>query len=120
MHYTDYKREVLSDATDALSDYVDYYDDFADAYDQLWINDSVTGNGSGSYTFSTYQAELNTRDLVWDDDFASALADMGMTIADALKDGPESCDVIARCCALSEVAGEIEDAWDELKGADNE
>ena len=26
-------------------------------YDDLWIEDSVTGNGSGSYTFNTYEAE---------------------------------------------------------------
>lgn len=27
--------------------------------DDLWAEDSVTGNASGSYTFSTYQAEEN-------------------------------------------------------------
>lgn len=25
--------------------------------DELWTNDGVTGNGCGSYTFSTWQAE---------------------------------------------------------------
>lgn len=27
--------------------------------DDLWIEDSVTGNASGSYTFNTWQAEEN-------------------------------------------------------------
>lgn len=27
--------------------------------DDLWADDSVTGNGSGSYTFSTWKAEEN-------------------------------------------------------------
>ena len=27
--------------------------------EDLWINDSVTGNASGSYTCNTYQAEEN-------------------------------------------------------------
>lgn len=27
--------------------------------DALWCEDSVTGNGSGSYTFSTWKAEEN-------------------------------------------------------------
>ena len=39
------------------------YEDVDEAYDQLfddmWVNDSVTGNASGSYTFNTYKAEEN-------------------------------------------------------------
>ena len=28
-------------------------------YDELFLSDAVTGNASGSYTFSTYDAEQN-------------------------------------------------------------
>lgn len=30
---------------------------YEEMYDNLWTSDSVTGNGSGSYTFNTWQAE---------------------------------------------------------------
>ena len=33
--------------------------DYNDIYDELFIADSVTGNGSGSYTFNTWEAEEN-------------------------------------------------------------
>ena len=33
--------------------------DYNSLYDAMFISDEITGNGSGSYTFSTYQAEEN-------------------------------------------------------------
>lgn len=34
-------------------------DKFSELYNDAWIDDSVTGNASGSYTFSTWKAEEN-------------------------------------------------------------
>lgn len=33
--------------------------DYDDLFEKLWVEDSVTGNASGSYTFNTWQAEEN-------------------------------------------------------------
>ena len=38
--------------------------DFQTLYDEMFINDSITGNASGSYTFNTWQAEENIRQRI--------------------------------------------------------
>lgn len=61
-HY-DYKKAVKEDALDALYDYdeaqeIEDVDDLADfIQDNLFDADSVTGNGSGSYTFDSKKAK---------------------------------------------------------------
>ena len=70
--------------------------------DYLWTDDSVTGNGSGSYTFSSYKAaEYLTPNL----DLLVEVAEEfgGETLVSLLKDGPEACDVAIRCYLLPEI-----------------
>lgn len=74
--------------------------------DDLWIADSVTGNGSGSYFFSTYKAEealLHNLDLL-----SEACEEFGSGV-DILKDGAEACDVTIRCYLLSGCIAEVLD-----------
>lgn len=78
--------------------------------DTLFVNDSVTGNASGSYTFSTWQAEENichNFELL-----TEALTEFGYNDLSYLKNGAEACDVTIRCYllgqAISEVLDEIE------------
>lgn len=78
--------------------------------DELWTVDSVTGNGSGSYTFSAWQAEENLCHNL--DLLGEACEEFGSGI-DILKDGVEACDVTIRCYLL---AGAISEALDELEG----
>lgn len=75
----------------------------------LFVNDSVTGNASGSYTFSTLQAEENlchNFELL-----TEALTEFGCDLS-YLEKGAEACDVTIRCYllgqAISEVLDEIE------------
>lgn len=80
-----------------MGEYVDY-DDLEDAKDAiqeaLWIADSVTGNGSGSYTFNTLLAELY---LVNNGD----LYDEAIEELDGEYDSsPEARDVTIRCHLL--------------------
>ena len=80
-------------------------------YDTLWTSDSVTGNGSGSYTFSTYDAEeyiCHNLDLL-----AEAVESLGGDM-DVLKGGAEACDVTIRCYLLGEIVGEITEELEEL------
>lgn len=77
--------------------------------DTLFVNDSVTGNASGSYTLSAWQAEENlchNFDLL-----TEALSEFGDYMS-YLENGAETCDVTIRCYllgrAISEVLDEIE------------
>ena len=67
--------------------------------DKLYTEDSVTGNGSGSYTFDQIKAEQN---LVsnWDL-LKEAITELGPDF-DPLAAGPEACDVLIRCYLLPE------------------
>lgn len=85
------------------------YEDKEEAYDQLfddmWIDDSVTGNGSGSYTFNTYIAEeylVHNWGLL-----KEALYEFDANKADILEAGAEWCDVTIRCYLLSDILMEV-------------
>jgi hypothetical protein len=90
-------------------------DELADSLnDDLWANDSVTGNGSGSYFFNTWKAEealCHNLDLL-----GEACEEFGST-ADLLKDGAEACDVTIRCYLLPQA---ISEALDELEEDDED
>ena len=90
-------------------------DELADSLnDDLWTNDSVTGNGSGSYFFNTWKAEealCHNLDLL-----GEACEEFGST-ADLLKDGAEACDVTIRCYLLPRA---ISEALDELEEDDED
>ena len=77
--------------------------------DELFTNDSVTGNASGSYTFSTWQAEENICHNL--DLLGEALQEFGSDM-DILKDGAEACDVAIRCYLLGQAINEVLDEMD--------
>lgn len=77
--------------------------------DELWTVDSVTGNASGSYTFSTWQAEeymAHNLDLL-----AEAMHEFGCCF-NYIEKGAEYCDVTIRCYLLGQA---IAAALDELE-----
>jgi hypothetical protein len=91
--------------------------------DKLWIEDSVTGNASGSYYCNTWKAEeaiSHNWDLL-----REALEEFGDS-GDALERGAEYCDVTIRCyvlgaaisAALDELEEELEELDDEELAAD--
>lgn len=86
----------------------------------LWIEDSVTGNASGSYTFNTYKAEeyiCHNLELL-----AEAMEEFGCDV-DTLEKGAEWCDITIRCYLLGQVIAvvlddieeELEEAFSEVK-----
>ena len=77
--------------------------------DELFTNDSVTGNASGSYTFSTWQAEENICHNL--DLLAEALEEFGCD-ENYLKKGAEACDVTIRCYLLGQAINEVLDVMD--------
>lgn len=77
--------------------------------DILWADDSVTGNASGSYTFSSWKAEeylCHNMNLL-----AEACNEFGNEVNTELLENPEACDVTIRCYLLNQA---ISDVLDEL------
>lgn len=106
----DVKAYIMDNYGEELADRLSDRDEFAELLqDELWTADEVTGNGSGSYFFSTYKAEeaiCHNLDLL-----GEALAEFGCS-GDVLANGAEWCDVTIRCYllgeAISEALAEIE------------
>lgn len=116
MEKYNYREAVTNDAKRAILE--NYYDrHFTDreeleeiANDELWIDDSVTGNASGSYTFNTWQAEENLCHNM--DELEEACDEFGQDIGEAVKQGAEYCDTTIRCYLLGQA---ISAALDELE-----
>lgn len=89
------------------------FDDFEDAEDmkewlndRLWDEDSVTGNGSGSYWCNTYEAE---EALCHNWDLLNDILDEFGHPDNILDEGAEWCDVTIRCYLLSQIISEVVD-----------
>lgn len=94
-------RLYKEEGRDALEEYLN---------DELWVDDQVTGNASGSYTFNTWEAEENlchNMSLL-----EEACDEFGQDVGEAVKRGAEYCDVTIRCYLLG---GAISEAIDELE-----
>lgn len=85
--------------------------------DELWARDSVTGNGSGSYTFSTWKAEENLCHNL--DLLQEALNEFGCGLSD-ISNGAEYCDVTIRCYLLGQAISEVLDELEEELPEDEE
>ena len=96
--YTDIN-EYITENID-LSEYADREELEQELNEILWCEDSVTGNGSGSYFFNTYKAEeaiCHNLDIL-----AEAMEEFCSDM-DVLKNGAEACDVTIRCYLLAEI-----------------
>ena len=116
MENYNYLKQVTTDAKEAIFENMEYwsFDDRDEleevAHHESWKDDGVTGNGSGSYFFSTWKAEealCHNRDLL-----AEACEEFGQDIGEAFKQGAEACDVTIRCYLLKQT---IAAALDELE-----
>lgn len=116
MEKYDYLAAVTADVTDYISNEIDLgeytsSDDLKDELNErLFVDDSVTGNASGSYTFSTWAAEENLCHNL--DLLGEALTDFGFKPDYMAKNGAEPCDVMIRCYLLSEAVSDAVDALD--------
>lgn len=120
----DYREEMKKDIQSAIIEieewenatitesFMNKEDAFDHLYDRLWINDSVTGNASGSYTFNAWEAEENICHNL--DLLEQAMWEFGCEDVDAIKKGAEWCDVTIRCYLLPEVLTEvIDEIWED-------
>ena len=115
MEKYDYLSAVESDVREYIENNVDFHDysDLdemkEDLNEKLFVEDSVTGNASGSYTFNTWKAEeylCHNLDLL-----AEANEAFGGS-SDILSDGAEMCDVTIRCYLLGQAIENVApDMW---------
>ena len=79
--------------------------------DDLFFEDSVTGNGSGSDTFDAYEAEEN---ICHNMDLLKDVADyFEQNFGDLVEQGAEACDVTIRCYLLPQAISEALDEYDD-------
>lgn len=115
--YDKYYNEVYNDARNVVDENFDSYlevggeldDAWDEFYEDLFMDDSVTGNASGSYWFSRKKAEESLGEFIWDEDIVWLLGEMGYTIEDVVKRGPEVTDVIIRCAMLSSACEDVKE-----------
>lgn len=119
MLWSEYQEEVKLDAMEAIKENLEYNDSWDEMYDSLFIDDSVTGNGSGSYYFNRWKAEEAVSGIIFDSDAVDEFKAWGYD-GIPTEEGAEACDVIARCICLSLVSGELEEYYDSLRDNDNE
>lgn len=127
MRTYNYQEAVKEDIKDYIKSNFNSFDDFnRDRLEEdLWVEDSVTGNASGSYTFNSSQAHeylINNEDL-----FIEAAEEFGCggdTIEEHSTDY-EWQDVTIRCYllnqCLTEALEELEDeGWGQTEDEDEE
>ena len=126
MERYDYFAAVRSDVVDYIAENIETTDwtgnrnglqDYLQ--DELWTVDSVTGNGSGSYTFNAWAAEENLTHN-WEL-MEEAAREFGIdtTVSDSWEHGPEWWDVTIRCYLLGIVVSDVLDEMEE-NGAFND
>ena len=122
MEKYNYLENVTADAKQAILENMNYWS-FSDreeleeiANDELWVDDSVTGNGSGSYTFNREAAkEYVTRSDDGMDTLRDAVCDFDCeheAFSAFLEGNWEYFDVTIRCYLLGQA---ISAALDELE-----
>lgn len=118
----DYREAVKDDVLEYINNEINFEDfDTLEELEEhlnevLFTEDSVTGNASGSYTFSTYEAEENichNMDLLQE-----ALSEFGDTEALVMDFDAEKADVTIRCYLLGEcIAAALEEIEDDFNEA---
>lgn len=124
MEKYDYLSAVESDVREYIENNVNFHDysDLdemkEDLNEKLFVEDSVTGNASGSYTFNTWKAEeylCHNLDLL-----AEANEEFGGS-SDILSDGAEMCDVTIRCHLLGQAIENVApDMWQDWEDSQEE
>ena len=118
----DYLEAEKEDVLDYIKENIDFssFEDIEELEEELneelWSEDSVTGNASGSYTYNRcFAEEYITHNL---DLLGEALENFGCD-GSSIKKGAEWCDVTIRCyllpSAISEALKEIEDDFNKAK-----
>ena len=91
--------------------------DYDTVFEGCWVDDGVTGNGSGSYTFSRLEARKNFFEDDDSEDYVHQMVQVGFCTAEDVGQHMASgdwewLDVCIRCYLLGEVVQEVIDEID--------
>lgn len=119
MYYYDYFEAVCADVRKEIAEsWADRFADFETLdelrealNDELLVCDHVTGNASGSYTFSEWEAEEYLAHNL--DVLEEACAEFGADMGEEIKKGAESADVLIRCYLLPRAIDKVLPEFDE-------
>lgn len=115
INYQNFLDEVRSDLKQMIIDNYSTREELEEAdrdtiYDEAWVDDAVTGNGSGSYYFNTWKSReniINNEEVV-----EEMISEFGVDMNDHWNDW-EYLDVSCRCYLLGQI--DIEELIEEIK-----
>ena len=119
MNIQDYKNQLTDDILDFAQECKGYCDSIEKFRDEAFLSDSVTGNASGSYTFSIWQAEENIKHLLFDDELLEMFQEYGYDHI-PLEKGAEFIDVSIRCFLVDEVINKNIEEISEILGLEED
>ena len=117
-----YKEQVRADVKEWIEDNkeqiegLDRHDAYEVVYDSCWVDDSVTGNASGSYTFSRYEARQNFFNDEDSEEYIDQMIEDGFTcresVGRAVQESQwELLDVSIRCWLLCDAVSDVLDEY---------
>ena len=117
-----YKDQIRADVKEWIEDNeeqiegLDRHDAYEVIYDSCWVDDSVTGNASGSYTFSRWEARQNFFNDEDSDEYIDQMIEDGFTtresVGRAVQESQwELLDVSIRCWLLCDAVSDVLDEY---------
>lgn len=115
MTMNDYREQVKADLLAYTREAWEYNNEVTadQIMDDAFIEDSVTGNASGSYTFSAYEAQQNVSGVIWEAEVLEIFREFGGDHI-PLEAGAEYIDVSIRCFIVNEFTSDVEELLNEL------
>ena len=115
-----YKEQIRADVREWIEDNkeqiegLDRHDAYDVIYDSCWVSDSVTGNASGSYTFSRWEARQNFFNDEDSEEYIDQMIEDGFTcresVGRAVQESQwELLDVSIRCWLLCDAVTDVVD-----------
>ena len=117
-----YKEQIRADVREWIEDNkeeingLDRQDAYEVVYDICWVSDSVTGNASGSYTFSRWEARQNFFNDEDSEEYIDQMIEDGFTtresVGRAVQESQwELLDVSIRCWLLCDAVSDVLDEY---------
>lgn len=114
----DYREAMVEDVKEWIKENIDLTEWTEDREgleqqlnDDLWTEDSITGNASGSYYCNSYKAEESIAHN-WNL-LSEALDEFGQNNINVIEKGAEWADVTIRCYLLSSIISDVLDEMEE-------
>ena len=117
-----YKEQIRADVKEWIEDNKEQieglyrHDAYEVVYDSCWVDDSVTGNASGSYTFSRWEARQNFFNDEDSEEYIDQMIEDGFTcresVGRAVQESQwELLDVSIRCWLLCDAVSDVLDEY---------